>query len=81
MARPLLNGGMMHTRWLPFVLAIGLAAGGATLLGGCREKGPAEKAGEKVDNAMEKVEDKLDPKGPVEKAGRKIDTAVDDVKN
>ena len=81
MARPLLNGGMMHTRLLSLALAIGLATGGATLLGGCREKGPAEKAGEKVDNAMEKVEDKLDPKGPVEKAGRKIDKAVDDAKN
>ena len=72
---------MMHTRLLSLGLAIVLATGGATLLGGCREKGPAEKAGEKVDNAMEKVEDKLDPKGPVEKAGRKIDKAVDDVKN
>jgi len=80
-ARPLLSGGMMHTRLLPLGLAIVLATGGATLLGGCREKGPAEKAGEKVDNAMEKVEDKLDPKGPVEKAGRKIDKAVDDAKN
>ncbi len=72
--------GMKHTRLLSFGLAIVLATGGATLLGGCREKGPAEKAGEKVDNAMDKVEDKLDPKGPAEKAGRKIDKAVDDAK-
>jgi hypothetical protein len=72
---------MKHGRLLSLALAIGLATGGATLLGGCREKGPAEKAGEKVDNAMEKLEDKLDPKGPAEKAGRKIDKAVDDAKN
>ena len=72
---------MKHGRLLSLVLAIGLATGGTTLLGGCREKGPAEKAGEKVDNAMDKVEDKLDPKGPAEKAGRKIDKAVDDVKH
>ena len=63
------------------VVAIVLATGGATLLGGCREKGPAEKAGEKMDNAMEKLEDKLDPKGPLEKAGRKIDKTVDDAKD
>ena len=81
MARPLLNGGMMRTRLLSLGLAIVLATGGATLLGGCREKGPAEKAGEKVDNAMDKLEDKLDPKGPAEKAGRKIDKAIDDAKN
>jgi len=78
---PAAQWGMMHTRLLSLGLAIVLATGGATLLGGCREKGPAEKAGEKVDDAMEKLEDKLDPKGPVVKAGRKIDKAVDDVKN
>src|SRR3954470_15528946 len=43
LARPLLNGGMMHTRLLSAGLAIVLATGGATLLSGCREKGPAEK--------------------------------------
>ena len=60
------------------MLAIGLAAGGATLMSGCREKGPAERAGEKVDRTMDKIEDKLDPKGPAEKAGRKIDRAIND---
>jgi hypothetical protein len=72
---------MMHTRLLSAGLAIVLATGGATLLSGCREKGPAEKAGEKFDNSMDKLEDKLDPKGPAEKAGRKIDKAVDDAKH
>lgn len=47
-----------------------------TILGSCREKGPAEKTGEKVDEAVEKVKDAVDPKGPVEKAGEKVDKAL-----
>ncbi len=42
----------------------------------CREKGPAEKAGEHLDKAMENVKDAVDPKGPVEKAGEKVDRAL-----
>lgn len=42
----------------------------------CREKGPAEKAGEKVDKVVEDVKDAVDPKGPVEKAGEKVDKAL-----
>ena len=43
----------------------------------CEEhKGPAQKAGEKLDKTTDKVSDTLDPKGPVEKAGRKIDRAT-----
>jgi hypothetical protein len=44
----------------------------------CERKGPTERAGEKVDNAIDKAKDKLDPAGPAEKAGRKIDKAVND---
>jgi hypothetical protein len=51
---------MEHTRLLAVVLAIGLAAGGSTILVGCEEEGPAERAGEKVDRAVDEVEDKLD---------------------
>lgn len=43
----------------------------------CREKGPAEKAGESIDKAVENVKDAVDPKGPVEKAGEKIDKVLD----
>jgi len=46
-----------------------------TALTAC-EKGPMEKAGEKVDKAV----DKLSGKGPMEKAGEKIDKAVDELK-
>lgn len=41
---------------------------------GC-EKGPAEKVGEKLDKAL----DKLSGKGPLEKAGERIDKAVDEL--
>ncbi|MEO7100772.1 MAG: hypothetical protein ABI162_15525 [Luteolibacter sp.] len=42
----------------------------------CKEKGPAEKAGESIDRAAEKVKDAVDPKGPAEKTGEKIDRAM-----
>jgi len=42
------------------------------------EKGPAQKAGEKVDKAIDT--DKPIGKGPLEKAGKEIDKAADSVK-
>ncbi|MGC4016315.1 MAG: hypothetical protein QM755_17595 [Luteolibacter sp.] len=42
----------------------------------CERKGPAEKAGEHIDKAVEDVKDAVDPKGPVEKAGEKVDKAL-----
>jgi hypothetical protein len=43
---------------------------------GC-EKGPAERAGEGIDNAARKVRDTVNPpSGPAEAAGRKIDDAT-----
>jgi hypothetical protein len=61
------------------------------LLVGCSDSGPAEEAGERIDDAVEqagerieettrKVEDAIDPPGPAEEAGRKVDEAVDSVK-
>jgi len=46
-------------------------------LAGC-EKGPVQKAGEKVDEVT--GQDKVIGKGPAEKAGRKIDNTVGDMK-
>jgi predicted small lipoprotein YifL len=48
----------------------------ALALTGCPDKGPAQKAGEKIDNAKDKISDTVDPKGPAEKAGRAIDRAT-----
>ena len=53
-----------------------MLASGAFVLTGCPEKGPAEKAGEKVDETVDKVKEAVDPSGPAEKAGEKIDEAL-----
>ena len=54
-----------------------VAAIGTPSCTGCREKGPVEKAGEKVDEAIDKMKDAVDPKGPAERTGEKIDRALD----
>lgn len=64
---------------MTFIRAVGMLALSIAVLGpmaGCREKGPAEKAGEKVDEAAEKLKDAVDPKGPAEKLGEKVDEAT-----
>jgi hypothetical protein len=59
-------------------LATGLVLAATLALAGCPEKkGPAEKAGEAIDRATDKVSDTLNPKGPAEKAGRAIDRATE----
>ena len=55
------------------VVVLGLL--GTGVLMGC-ERGPAEKVGEKLDKAL----DKLSGKGPLEKAGERIDQAIDTVR-
>ena len=66
----------MRSRRMKALLAIGWTA---LVLGavGCKEKGPAEKAGEKLDEAADKIGDAINPKGPAEKVGEKIDDALD----
>ena len=44
-------------------------------LAGCRQEGPAERAGKQLDEA---VDDLTKPKGPAERAGETLDKAVDD---
>jgi hypothetical protein len=57
-------------------IALGLALATGAL--GCEKKGPLEKAGEKVDAA---VDDITHPgEGPVEEAARKAGEKVDEVK-
>lgn len=62
-------------RYLPMLLAIPFA-----VLVGCSDKGPAQEAGEAVDEAVEDVRDAVSPAGPAERAGESIDNAVDNVK-
>jgi hypothetical protein len=54
-----------------FLLAVLLAPG-------CREEGAAEKAGRKLDEAVDQLTRPRE--GPLEKLGRKTDEAVEDVK-
>jgi hypothetical protein len=42
----------------------------------CHREGPGERAGESIDDAAQKLKDKVDPPGPGEKAGRKVDKAL-----
>jgi hypothetical protein len=58
------------------VIAVALAAS-VLLIAGC-EKGPMQKAGERVDRAT--GQEPLIGKGPVESAGKKVDKTVDDIK-
>jgi hypothetical protein len=51
--------------------------GGLIAFAGCEaEKGPAEKAGQSVDNAVQKAKDAVNPPGPGEKAGRAVDKTL-----
>lgn len=54
---------------------LGIIALGLSIALAACEKGPAEKAGERVDKAM----DALSGKGPAEKAGERVDRAMDDL--
>ena len=64
----------------PFIILSVLA--GLTLAG-CGEKGPAEQAGEKGDQAVEQAKDAIEDagqQGPAEKAGEAIDKKVEELK-
>ena len=65
----------------PFIV-LSILAGLA--LAGCGEKGPAEKAGEKIDQAVEQTKDAIQDagqQGPAEKAGEAIDEKIDEMKD
>jgi len=48
-------------------------------LGACEDKGPAENAGQKIDQSVEKAKEAIDPQGPAERAGEN-DEAVERAK-
>ncbi|WP_018874001.1 hypothetical protein [Thioalkalivibrio sp. ALJ16] len=50
---------MLKSRLTTFLLALMLALGGAALAG-CDNQGPAEEAGENIDEAMEDAGDAMD---------------------
>jgi predicted small secreted protein len=59
-----------------FGILASLVLGSVVTLAGCEPKGPAEKAGENIDQAGKNLKDAVDPRGPAEKVGDKIDDAV-----
>jgi hypothetical protein len=63
----------MH-RSLALRLALAAALAGSALA--CREEGPAEKAGRKMDEAVDKL--RYGDEGAIEKAGRKVDEAIEE---
>lgn len=66
----------------PMIIAFALAG----LLGACDSQGPAERAGEKIDNTMEQAEEKMEQmvdepdEGPAEEMGEAIDEAAEDAR-
>lgn len=56
------------------LLALALLAGVPLI--GCESEGPAESAGKKVDEGVQKAKDTVNPPGPMEKAGREVDKAA-----
>ena len=43
---------------------------------GCESEGPAENAGEKIDQAGQDLKNAVNPQGPGEKAGAAVDDAL-----
>jgi len=58
-------------------LVISVFLGATLLFTGCVQKGPAQRAGENIDHAVDHMKDTVDPPGPAEKAGRSLDRAMD----
>ena len=65
-------------RLVSMVAVTGLVLGLGIGVSACKEKGPMEKAGEAVDEAVEDIKDV--GKGPMEKAGESADEAIEDTK-
>jgi vacuolar-type H+-ATPase subunit H len=66
----------MNIKKLILIATIALMTIGITA---CKEKGPAEKAGEEIDNAAEDIGDKV--KDATDEAGDKLEEAGDKVKD
>ncbi len=69
-----------RSKFLSFALALFVGALAASLTA-CGQRGEAEKAGEKIDEAVEETkegaEDLFDKDGPAEETGEKVDDALD----
>lgn len=60
--------------WLTMALVCGVLAG-------CEQEGPAEKAGERIDEAVEQTQDAIDDagqQGTMERMGEKLDQSMEE---
>jgi predicted small lipoprotein YifL len=73
---PVESQGVEAMRRITLALSVAALVVGTT---GCPEKGPMEKAGEKVDDTVDKLTHPNE--GPLERAGRKLDEQIDKAKD
>ncbi len=55
-----------------------MLAASVLFLAGCQDQGPAQEAGEAIDDAASEVQDALSGQGPAESAGEDVDDAIDE---
>ncbi|CAN5644591.1 hypothetical protein BH23PLA1_BH23PLA1_36120 [soil metagenome] len=67
----------MFARAFRFVSLAPLTLGLVFAFTGCEQPGPAEQAGESIDQGIDNVGDTLSPSGPAEETGESIDDAFD----
>lgn len=65
--------------WMKKCLYFVVLLGFSGLLLACSEQGPAEQAGEQVDETVDSIQETLDPSGPAERAGEAIDDAIESI--
>jgi hypothetical protein len=66
----------MMNRMMSMLRVAPLLVGSLSLFAGCEPAGPAEKAGENIDRAVDNAAEAVNPSGPAEKAGENIDKAL-----
>ncbi len=64
---------MMTDRMMAALRSLALAGGLMAFGSGCQTQGPAEKAGEAIDNAAREAGDVLDKDGPIENAAERLE--------
>jgi len=65
--------------WIKKILKLLVLLSFSAVLLACSEQGPAERAGEEVDEAAESIQESVDPDGPAERAGEAIDDAMESI--
>jgi hypothetical protein len=67
---------MITGRLLRVAALAALLPGAVVGVAGCESKGPAQQAGETIDEGVQSAKDAVNPPGPIEKAGRGLDKAL-----